>query len=450
MNASWLKYMPEVVRARLAGRSTLQAVLGNWGWLFADKMLRILVGLFISVWIARYLGPEQFGHWNYAIAFSALFSAFASLGLDSIVVRDLVRQPDDKDTILGSAFVLKLAGGIIALAVSIIAMVFVRDGDPNTLLLVFIASAGYVFQAMGVIDFFFQAEVKSKYTVIASNCAFLITACLKIGLLIGSAPLLAFALVGLAEIVLTSGFLVAAYVLNHGSIRKWQYNRQVACRMLSDSWPLIFASIAILVQARIDQVMLGNMVGNNEVGQYSAAMRLIEMFAFIPMIVSSTLAPYIARAKLENEGHYQKRLTDFYRLMFIAFLFVAVPIYFLGEWVVTLLYGTGYQRAGWLLTLFAIRLFFANFGVAKSLYMTNESLFKYSLVTAIFGAAINIIGNYTLIPLYQSEGAVIASVLSFAVTVFIVDGFFKKTRLNLQLMALAICTPHRINRTGEN
>lgn len=69
----------------------------NTSWLFAEKILRMVVGLFVGVWVARYLGPERFGLLSYAQSFVGLFSAFATLGLDEIVVRELVKDESKRD-----------------------------------------------------------------------------------------------------------------------------------------------------------------------------------------------------------------------------------------------------------------------------------------------------------------------------------------------------------------
>ena len=78
MNAAWIKFMPSFIRSRLDGHHGLQSIISNTAWLVADKVLRMGVGLVVGVWIARYLGPAQFGLWNFAIAFAALFGAFAT------------------------------------------------------------------------------------------------------------------------------------------------------------------------------------------------------------------------------------------------------------------------------------------------------------------------------------------------------------------------------------
>ncbi|MGA7953907.1 MAG: oligosaccharide flippase family protein, partial [Gloeobacterales cyanobacterium] len=115
MNISWAKFLPSFILTRLDGRQNLKKALTNVSWLFGDRILRMGVGLFVGVWVARYLGPEKFGLFNYASAFVALFSTFATLGLDSIVVRDLIQDPSGKNETLGTAFILKLIGGILVL-----------------------------------------------------------------------------------------------------------------------------------------------------------------------------------------------------------------------------------------------------------------------------------------------------------------------------------------------
>ncbi|HEX8060773.1 MAG TPA: polysaccharide biosynthesis C-terminal domain-containing protein, partial [Cyclobacteriaceae bacterium] len=207
---------------------------------------------------------------------------------------------------------------------------------------------------------------------------------------------------------------------------------------LKETWPLALYGVALNIQARIDQVMLGNLLNNYEVGQYSVALKFIEIFGFVPMVLMSTFTPAVSKAKAIDEQLYEARLVNFYRLMFLAFLAMAIPIYFFSEDVISWLYGSEYQAAGFLLSLFALRLFFSNMGVGKSIYIVNESMFTYSLLTVIIGAASNIALNWFLIPRYGTVGAVVASMISFTISIFIIDIFFKKAFRNLKLMIRGI------------
>jgi len=77
--------------------------------------------------------------------------------------------------------------------------------------------------------------------------------------------------------------------------------------------------------------MLGNMMNNYEVGQYSVALKFIEIFGFIPIILMNTFMPAVTKAKVIGDDLYHSRLTNLYRLMFLAFLMVGVPIYFFSK-----------------------------------------------------------------------------------------------------------------------
>jgi O-antigen/teichoic acid export membrane protein len=441
MNASWHSYLPAFLRDRLEGRHGLQSAIGNTAWLFADRLVRMAVGLVVGIWMARELGPGDFGILSYSIALTSILGGLASLGLDGILVRELANRPDRRNVLLGSAFAVKLAGGLATTAISIAAVAMIRPGDALSLVLVAISASAFICQSLLVVDLFHQSRVESRRTVVANMAAFLPATLARIGLLVTHSPVVYFAWVALAEALLLSAFLVHSYRRNFGQVRDWTVDLGVARNLLRQSWPLVFASFAVMVQAKVDQVMLGQFVGDGEVGQYSAALRVVEAIAFLPVIVASTLAPHIATARLRGMAEFEARLCDTYRLMFILFVVLAIPLALAGGPAVLALFGEDYSRAAALLPLLAVRLFFANFGIAKSLFITNESLFAYSLVASLVGAAVNVAANMVLIPRYQAEGAIIAGIISFGVTIFAADLFMGRTRRHLRLMLRAIVSP---------
>lgn len=444
MNQTWIKWLPEFLRRHLEDRLILQKIIANSGWLFADKMLRIGIGLLVNAWLARYLGPSQFGLFNYALAFIAIFSSLAGLGLDGIAVRDIVRNPACRDETLGTVFVLKLVSGAVTMCIAVTLVSLLRPGDSLIHWLVGINAISVIFQALDPIDLWFQSLFRSKFVVYARNSAFLLLSAVKILLIYLNMPLTAFAWAGVAEVALGSIGLVIVYRYNGYCLTLWRSSWKRAKQLLSDSWPLVLSGLAVYIHARIDQVLLGQMIGNAEVGQYSAAMSLIETFGFIPVAIVTSTAPEIARVRAANQVEYFGRLLNLYRLMVILFLITAIPIYLFADWAVVLFYGREYAAAGVLLSLFAVRLFFTNMGTVKSLYLTNENLFRYSLLTAIIGSCANICFNYLLIPRYKAVGAIWAMILSYFIATFMIDVFFTEVRKNLKLMLLAVLTPWKI------
>jgi O-antigen/teichoic acid export membrane protein len=387
----------------------------------------------VGIYVARYLQPEAFGLLNYGIGFVSIFSTLSTLGMDQIIVRELAKGKTPKEELLGTGFIVKLSGSVLLVAVMLFVMLFMDHG-PFTNTLILIIAAAEVFKGFEVINYFFQSQVRSKYVVQVQLIINLMISLSKIGLVFLHAPLIWFAIIIVIGSVLNAIGFLYAYRVREGSPLRWKFRKTLAGTLLKESWPLALYGLALHTQARIDQVMLGNMMNNYEVGQYSVALKFIEIFGFVPMILMSTFTPAVTKGKATSEALYHSRLLNLYRLMFATFLLVAVPIYLFGEEVITFLYGIEYQAAGYLLSLFALRLFFANMGVGKSVFIVNESLFKYSLLTVILGALTNVALNYFLIPLYGPTGAVAGSMISFSVSIFLVDTFFQKTRENQKLM----------------
>ena len=416
----------------------------NTSWLFAEKILRMVVGLLVVVWVARYLGPNKFGLLSYAHSFVGLFTIFATFGLDEIVVRELVKDESKRDSLVGTTFWLKLFGAFFVLVVLAFTVNFTSN-DLETNILVFIIASATIFQSFNVVDIYFQSKVMGKYVAYANLFSLFISSIVKIILILSNASLIAFAWVVLFDsIVLACGFIY--FFLKHSTFRinNLIFYKSTAIDLLKDSWPLIFSGAVLMIQANIDQVMIKEMINSTEVGFYSVAIKLIASFGFIPVMLKISLYPAILNSKIVSNEIYQDRLLNFYRLNFILFLAVAIPIFLFSEQIVLLLFGIQYQSVGILLSIMVIRLFFTNMGVARSAYILNENLMKFSLITMILGTITNIALNYLWIPWYGSKGAIIATIISFFVTIFLLDIFYSKTRNNVILQFNGIFTFYKL------
>lgn len=405
----------------------------NTSWMFGEQMLRMASGLLVGIWVARYLGPEQFGLFSYALAFVSIFSGLAKVGLDGIVVRDLVSHPQKRDVYLGTAFWLKLVGAFFMLIIVALATLFTSN-DHTTNLYVFIIASGIIFQSFEVVDFYFQSHVLYKFVSICKISQLVISSLLKVYFVLTGVDLIWFVLVTLIDQALLALTLFIAYRYQKlGSFYQF-FDWGVATHLLKTSWPLVLSSFVLMIQARADQVMLKEMVGSTEVGYYSSAMRLIEVFSFIPVILTTSLFPAIVNAKKVSVDLYKVRLFSLYRLMMIQFLLIAIPIYFFGEQVVIFLYKDAYAPAGELFSLMALRLFFTNYGIVRGAYLTTENLMKYSMISMVIGAVVNLTLNYFWIPSYHSIGAIWSSIVSFFTLTFLMDFLYYRTRSNCNIM----------------
>ena len=422
----------------------LRRYITNTSWLAMGNVVRLVVGLVVGILVARYLGPERYGMLSYAVAFVGLFSVLSSLGLDGIVVKELVKHPEQQDEILGTAIVLRAIGTVVMMWLLVVVSMLMRQSEMTKVLIAIVFSS-YCIQIFSVLDWYFQAVVLSRFVVVSQMIQLAVSAMLKLFLLWLHASLVMFAFVSMIESLVFVSALIWFYSRQGKKIVSWRASLVCAKGLMGQSWPLILSGAAIMIQARIDQVMLGEMLGDHAVGQYSVAMRMIEVFAFIPVVICNSIAPEVTKWKLAGDRMYYHMLSNLYRLMFILFLLIAVPLFFIASPIVIMLFGDAYQQAGGLLALLGIRLFFANFGMVRGLFITNNELFRYAFLSSLLGAVMNVSLNYLLIPGYGAEGAIWATIISFAVTIFLIDAFYRDTKENFYAMARGILTPWKLS-----
>ena len=401
----------------------------NTSWMFAEQVLRMVAALLVGIWVARYLGPEQFGVFSYAIAFASLFNSIAKLGLDGIVVRDLVREPEQRDRYLGTAFWLKLGGAFLMLGAVALAMQLTTNNRTENLY-IFIIAGGAIFQSFEVVDFYFQSKVLSKFVSICKMTQLLLSSILKLYFIFTGADLICFVLVTLVDqLTLALSLYIAYRYQKLGSFYR-HFDMTTAKQLLKDSWPLIFSGLVIMIYMRIDQIMIKEMLGEREVGLYSAAVRLSEVWYFIPTIITTSLFPSIINAKKVSEQLYYTRLQRLYAFMIWLAIAIALPMTFLSNWLVTLLYGAAYGEAGQVLMINIWAGVFVFIGVASSKWFISEGLQKHLTINTVVGAIVNVLLNLLLIPRYGIYGAAIATVISQALASYFMNLMFQRTRLN--------------------
>jgi PST family polysaccharide transporter len=405
----------------------LRKIIGNMGWLMVDRVVRMGMGLFVGVWVARYLGPAQFGSLNFALAFVALFGAVTTLGLEGIVVREVLHNAQDTHEILGTTLALRSGGGLLAFGLSIATICLIQPHDKQALLLVSILSLTLVFQAFDTIDSFFQSQVQSKITVWAKNGAFLVFAAIRVSLIYAKAHVWAFAAASAGEIALGAIGLVLGYRLSGGRMSAWHSSRKRAALLLKQSWPVIFAGMAIMVYMRLDMVMLKMMKGDYAVGLYSAATRVSEVWYFIPMGIVSSVSPAIMRVKDDPELFYS-RLRKLFSLMTLTACVIGSLVALASHAIIRILYSTSYSGAAPVLAVHVWASVFVFLGVAQAPFDFSKNLLKLGLYRTVAGAVINVAMNFYLIPRYSAMGAAIATVVSYAVSGVFANLFSARTR----------------------
>jgi PST family polysaccharide transporter len=399
----------------LESRPHLVVYLKNIGWLFLDRGIRTIGGMALAVWIARYLGPSQFGDLSYATSFVTLFDSFATLGLGAVVLLELVRRPTEADSILGTAFRLQLAAGSISSLSAIAISQFLKPHNLTVTLTVVITSFVLALKVSETLRAQLQANQQSREIAIVESTSFISASAVRIAFLAFGASLPWFAFATLLESILVALGFAAAYTYQspRNKFRSWSYNKREASDLLNNSWPMMLSGIANTINMKIDQVMLGLVLDSSAVGIYSAAARISEGWYFLPGLVMSVIFPSLAKKHAGTHVTEQQNWQRLYSLM-VWLSIVIAAIFSLGsKWIVQVVYGPGYHEASGVLALHA----WAGINVAVGtvwyrwiLLERKQALALFSFLTA---AISNVALNLLLMPRYGPVGAAVATIISY-------------------------------------
>lgn len=418
------------------GSESFKKYFANTSWLLFEKIARLILNFFVTIAVIRYLGPDQFGLYSYAISFYGLFVAFVSLGLESISIRELVKHPEKRDEILGSVFYTQLLGAVIT--ISLIALtLLITSEELFTSILILIISVSSFFQTFNVIDYYFRSTVRAKYSVYVLFASVLLVSLIKFTLIIIKAPLIYFIITFALEFVFNSIGYFIVYHLQKLKIVQWKFDKELAISLLKDSWPLILSGVVVSIYMKVDQVFIKNMLDVKEVGYYAAAVKLSESWYFIPVAVSNALFPAIINAKNISKELYITRLQKLYDLLAWIAIGISIPVSFFSSEIINLLYGSKYLSSAPILTIYIWAGAAVFLGVASSQYLVAENLTKISFLRTSLGMIANVILNLILIPIYGIIGSAVATLISYTIAVFSIV-LFKNTSHQFLMMLKSI------------
>lgn len=426
----------------------LRAYLTNFGWLLVERGISLLLSVVVGVWLARYLQPDEFGLYSYVISFVGLFGFLSYLGLDGIVTRDLVKRPADHPELMGTVFGLRLAGSLTAVLL-ILGASFLVVETSTIRWLVMIVALGLFFDPFNVVDFWFQSRVENQYSALARSATAVLGTLVYVGLILLRAPLAAFATAFVIEQAVRAAAFVVVYRRQGKRPFRWRFNGQLARTLLGQSWPLIISSAGSLIYLKVDQIMLGNMMGTAEVGVYSVAVKLSEVWYVIPALAATSLFPAIVRSKELAPVIYQQRLQRAFTTMAWAGMAIAIVISLSASWLINLLYGDVYQAAGHILAVHIWTCPIMFMGPILSKWLIVEDLFVFSLTRHGLGAVLNVVLNLFLIPAYGGLGAAVATLVSYSVAVYFACFTDSRTQIAGRMMTRALLRPFLLLTGGR-
>jgi O-antigen/teichoic acid export membrane protein len=420
--------------AVLLESSASRQIAANSAWLIGERLIRALLGLLVGAWVARQLGPANFGAMAYVLAYVALFMPLATLSADAIVVRNIAQEPEQASQTLGSLLVLRVSSGLLLWLLSVSGMAAVSR-DARLTALTAIAGGLLLCQAADVVDLWFQSQTQSKRTVAAKLAGLLVASAIKVGLILAGAPLEAFVAVTVLEAALVALALAVSY-RRFGTGRRWTTLRSVCRATLREAWPFMFSGCAIAIYMRIDQIMVKEMLGAAELGVYVAAVTLSQLWQMVPLTLSTSLAPFLARQKVGDAARYERSVVVLFRAFFYSGVVVTVMTLLVSNTLIDLLFGSAYAASASLLKLHVASNVFTFLGIAHSLWLTNERQFAVRLWGTIFAAAATVAINFLLLPRIGAVGACVAAIASQAIAALLINSILDRRGFRLQIEAI--------------
>jgi len=403
-----------------------QKYFRNMGWSFSGKVFSLLMSLFVGVLVARYLGPERYGVLNYAISFVTIFFFLASFGIDNILVRDLIKYREKNESILNTAFVIKIVGGILTILIATTASILVKN-DFYTTILVFIYSLQLLFIPIIVTDAYFQSILKYKYSFAAQFISTLSVSILKLYLVYVGLGTGWFVLALVFEITVST-FVQINIFTKIGRQIKFDFNYNLAKKMISDGWPFILNTAFILIYTKIDQVLVGKMIGTTSLGIYSAGVKLAEMWYFIPATICGVLFPAIINAKIIHNDLYRARLKKIFLLIILLSFFIALFEFIFAKQLIYILFGQVYMGSVVILKIYTWAGIIVAIITIMQQYLIIENKTKIIMYSSLVGAATNVILNLLFIPPFGIIGSAWATVISYTIIPIFI---FISTNINL-------------------
>ncbi len=384
----------------------------NTAWLFIGKGFSLVLSFFLFSYIARYLGPTNLGNLSYAQSFVALLSVFASFGIDGVLYRDLIKFKDQRNKLLGSAFALKAVLGVITTFVTIGIAVF-SETESVIIILIGIISLSNIFQPFTIPSFYFDSVQKSKITTIGSIVINIILAIVKILIIVYDKGIIFFGATMLLEVILSGAYYTTLFSYYFDPITKWRVDLKIITSLFRQSVPLLLASISAIIYARIDQVMLKNYLDASAVGLYSVAVRIAEVWNFVPSVIIYSLFPTLINAQLSNTAMYEKRFKQLFLVMMGISAFFGLFISIFSAQLINIIAGSQYASADTTLIIYVWGVVGMVGTSAIIQLLIAEGWTRVIFYITAMGAAANILLNLWFIPLYGTSGAAISTLIAY-------------------------------------
>ena len=399
------------------------------------RITQLLLTFITTMLVTRYLGPTEYGKLTYVFSFVQFFIPICTMGLNDIIVKELVDNKSENDLIIGTTLVIRIVVSLISMIVcTVIASVINRSSFYG--LIAFLQSFSLLFQSFECIMYFYQSHLLSQKSGLAYALGYSIASVFRIVLIILKKDIRWFAFAMSFDYIAVAALLFGFYHRDGNSIR---FSFSTVCNLLNKSYYYIFAGLMVVIYGKVTDIfLLGKMVDETNVGYYGAATTLCNAWPFVLTAIIDSANPIIIELYGKDKQQFKTRVKQLYAAVFYIGIIAALAITILSDFIIKIIYGQAYAMSAIPLRIFSWSTAFAYIGVARTAWMQCEKKTRYETTISLFGCIANIVLNYILIKNFGIVGAAFAAVATQFLTNFVFLFTISDIRENAKLILDAI------------
>jgi O-antigen/teichoic acid export membrane protein len=394
--------------------------LKNTLWIFLEQFIKVFAIFVVNIFIARYLGPEQFGLLSFSIGVVAIALAISRLGMESVLIRELIENVDNASTYVGTAFLLMTLTGIFCTVILFLSL-HLMNIDAELAQYISLLSLSLIPQAFLVLDYHFQSQTRAKYSSLAKSLALVISGLIKLLIIYLQQSLFILIIAIVFESVLISMFLLIIYNKKQSKSFRFILGKEIAIKLLKSSYPMLLAALTTVLYMRIDQFMIKAFLGDYELGVYSAISKLYELWVMVTVVLCTSLLPAIVRLKDKSIAEYERGMILLFRGVIVVSTLVSIFSSFFADTLILLLFGEQFISGTVSFIILMWSSIFAAMGSVTVRYLTVEKLEKKVALRAVIALTFNVFLNALFIPLLGLHGAAISTLCSLIIANYLID-----------------------------
>lgn len=403
-------------------------VITNSTWLILGKIVQSIISFFVGILTTRFLGPNNYGVLNLAMAYVSFAVPLCTLGIHNIIVREFIDSPKKEGELIGSGIAIRILSSLVAIIMLVIIVNLLHPGDKVLIYTSAIYSFVLVFRPFDLFEYWYQSKLLSKISAGIGIVAYILTSIFRVAILFLGKSIYWFAFAYVLDLIII--MILHLLVNKKRGYIKLSYNLKTSWGLIKKSYHYILSVMMVVIYAQMDKVMIGRMMDTSAVGLYSTAVTICGLWTFVLQAIIDSARPAIIKLRKFDRPRYLDRIVQLYSVVIWVSICVSLVICIASPIIITILYGETYRGAIGPLRIVTWYTCFSYLGIARNIWSVCENKQKYEKSFALSGVVSNAVLNHCLISACGINGAAIASLITQIITNVLVPYCIKDTREN--------------------